>query len=194
MRRDFQPLVTVAITWACTTIGILLIEAAGIIQVMAGLVCVGVIAVRFLTGRDLGAAFNRVRRDNRDQRAGRLGLVDLTVGAARAMRLAAELMPTAVGDRWLAEAESFLFEIAPVQREKIVHNYLMTAPRVVIASWADELARRVFLAVKGRNTNVKPDDGDDCAHHRRRAGHQRPLVSINNLYSEKPYDSYFTTG
>lgn len=167
MRRDFQPLISVAVTWVCTTIGILLIKAAGIIQVMAGLVFVGVIVIRLLTGRNLGtafkAAFNRAHRNNRDRRTGRLGLVDLTVGAARAMRLTAELMPTALGDRWLAEAESFLFEVAPAQREKIIHNYLMTAPRVIAASWADELTRRVFLAVKGRNINMKPDDGDDDA-------------------------------
>jgi hypothetical protein len=33
------------------------------------------------------------------------------------------------GERWLGEAESFLFEAAPTSRAKVTRNYLLTAPR-----------------------------------------------------------------
>jgi hypothetical protein len=62
--------------------------------------------------------------------------------AGRAMRLAARLMPPATGRRWLAEADSFLFEASPEQRAAAVRDYLATAPRVIAAGWAGELARR----------------------------------------------------
>jgi hypothetical protein len=60
----------------------------------------------------------------------------------RAMRLAARLMPPATGRRWLAEADSFLFEAPPERRAAAVRDYLATAPRVITAGWAGELARR----------------------------------------------------
>jgi hypothetical protein len=64
------------------------------------------------------------------------------VGAGRAMRVAARLMPPAVGKRWLGEAESFLSEVAPARRAKVTRNYLAAAPQVITAGWAAELARR----------------------------------------------------
>ena len=62
--------------------------------------------------------------------------------AGRAMRTAAWLMPPAVRDRWLGEAESFLFEAPPGQQAEAIRNYLITAPQVIAASWAVELLRR----------------------------------------------------
>ncbi len=66
------------------------------------------------------------------------------------MRVAARLMPQAVGERWLGEAESFLFEVAPVQRAKVTRNYLVNAPRVIAAGWVGELARHARRPVGGR--------------------------------------------
>jgi hypothetical protein len=52
-------------------------------------------------------------------------------------------MPRSVGKRWLGEAESFLFETEPAQRAQVIRNYLQTAPKVIVAGWAAELARRL---------------------------------------------------
>jgi hypothetical protein len=39
-----------------------------------------------------------------------------------AMRVAAQLMPRAVGERWLGEAENFLFEAPAQRRAKVTRN------------------------------------------------------------------------
>jgi hypothetical protein len=57
------------------------------------------------------------------------------------MRAAARFMPRSVVQRWLGEAENFLFEAEPVQRAQVIGNYLRTAPQVIVAGWAAELAR-----------------------------------------------------
>jgi hypothetical protein len=51
-------------------------------------------------------------------------------------------MPPAAGRRWLAEAESLLFEIAVGQRGKAVRSYLFSAPRLLVMTWAGWLSRR----------------------------------------------------
>jgi hypothetical protein len=57
------------------------------------------------------------------------------------MRLAARMIPPAAGRRWLAEAESCLYEAGLEQRPVIGRNYRRTIPQVVAAAWAAELAR-----------------------------------------------------
>jgi hypothetical protein len=65
------------------------------------------------------------------------------------MCVAARLMPRAAGRRWLAEAESFLAEAPLVLRRGAPGNYLASAPRVIMVSWAGELARRVRVTGEG---------------------------------------------
>ena len=60
----------------------------------------------------------------------------------QAMRLAAHLMPRDAGRRWLAEADSFLFEVPPPRRGTALRNYLLTSPAVIAASWTGALAAR----------------------------------------------------
>jgi hypothetical protein len=62
--------------------------------------------------------------------------------AGIAMRVAAHLMPRAAGQRWLAEADSFLFEASPDLRAAAIRDYLATAPQAIAACWASEAIRR----------------------------------------------------
>ena len=58
------------------------------------------------------------------------------------LRAVARLMPPAAGRRWLAEADSLLFEVPAGRRGKVVRSYLLSAPRLVLMMWAAELSRR----------------------------------------------------
>ena len=73
------------------------------------------------------------------------------------MRVAAGLMPRAAAGRWLAEAESFLFEAPAVYRRSAMRSYLITAPQLIAVSWAGALARRARVTSGGQAD--KPDDG-----------------------------------
>lgn len=52
-------------------------------------------------------------------------------------------MPEPAGRRWLAEAESVLWEIAADRRATAVRSYLLSGPRVAAAMWAHEGLRRM---------------------------------------------------
>jgi len=67
----------------------------------------------------------------------------------RAMRIAAWLMPPAVGRRWLAEARSFLTETPPGMQRRAIGSYLAGAPKVIAMCWAIALARWARLARRG---------------------------------------------
>ena len=83
---------------------------------------------------------------------------DALAGAAwQVMRVAAGLMPRAAAGRWLAEAESFLFEAPAVYRRSAMRSYLITAPQLIAVSWAGALARRARVTSGGQAD--KPDDG-----------------------------------
>ena len=87
----------------------------------------------------------------------------LMAGAAwRAMCVASRLMPRDADSRWLAEAESFLFEAPPAQQRRALRNYLVTAPQVIAVSWAGHLARRI-RAVGGAVTGRRSDAAGDPA-------------------------------
>ena len=58
------------------------------------------------------------------------------------LRAVARLMPPAAGRRWLAEANSLLFELALGQRRQAVRSYLRSAPALIVAMWAGQLSRR----------------------------------------------------
>jgi hypothetical protein len=84
--------------------------------------------------------------DGRQVPRGAIGLRRRLRAVARARSLllvAALLMPSAAGRRWLAEAESLLFEVAPGRRGRAVRSYLWSAPRLVVLMWASRLSRRV---------------------------------------------------
>ena len=59
--------------------------------------------------------------------------------------MVSRMMPGLAGRRWLAEAESVLWEIAAAQRATVVRSYLRSGPRVAAAMWAHEGLRRVRL-------------------------------------------------
>jgi hypothetical protein len=74
---------------------------------------------------------------------GAAGHAPAAAGRSPVLRAVSRLMPVAAGCRWLAEAESVLFETASGQRGKAVRSYLRSAPRLVLLMWAGELSRRV---------------------------------------------------
>jgi hypothetical protein len=75
--------------------------------------------------------------------AGDAGHAPTAAGRPPVLRAVSRLMPTAARRRWLAEAESVLFETASGQRAKVLRSYLRSAPRLVMLMWAGELSRRV---------------------------------------------------
>jgi hypothetical protein len=70
------------------------------------------------------------------------GRAPVTTGRWLALRTVARLMPPAAGRRWLAEAESLLYEVAADRRGKAVRSYLLSAPRLVMLMWIAGLSRR----------------------------------------------------
>jgi hypothetical protein len=77
------------------------------------------------------------------------GRDDRQAGAAvrrwRMLAFVSRLMPRSAGRRWLAEAESLLSEIAPVQRGPALRSYLLSAPRLAVMMWAREAQWRARL-------------------------------------------------
>ena len=63
-------------------------------------------------------------------------------GERPVLRAVARLMPRAAGRRWLAEAESVLFEMPPGRRGRALRSYLCSAPRLAGMMWARRLRRR----------------------------------------------------
>lgn len=76
-----------------------------------------------------------------------------------ALCLMSRLMPPTAGQRWLTEAGSCLFEIAPHRRAAVRRNFLQTAPRVIAAAWAAQLTRRA-PASSDRMPPRRHDDHD----------------------------------
>jgi hypothetical protein len=69
-----------------------------------------------------------------------------TLGRHPVLRATARLMPKTAGHRWLAEAESLLFEMPAAQRRKAIRSYLLSAPRLLALLWTRELSRRARRA------------------------------------------------
>ena len=95
-----------------------------------------------------------------DRNAGPVATSVMPAASWRAMRAASGLMPRATGRRWLAEAESFLFEAPAAQRLQATRNYLVIAPQVIALSWAAVLAQRTWLTGGGQTagqSNVSDD-------------------------------------
>jgi hypothetical protein len=105
----------------------------------AGTVVVGVVGVADVIGEGISSR----NRDLRGPLGATSAVSGLMAGAGwRTMRAAARLMPRAAGSRWLAEAESFLYEAPPIPRRGAIRSYLIGALQVIAVSWAGELARR----------------------------------------------------
>jgi hypothetical protein len=61
----------------------------------------------------------------------------------RMLVMVSRMMPGAAGRRWLAEAESLLAEVAAARRGAAIRSYLLSAPRLALMMWAQEVVRRV---------------------------------------------------
>jgi len=57
--------------------------------------------------------------------------------------IVSRMMPGPAGRRWLAEAESVLWEIAADQQATAVRSYLLSGPRMAAVMWAYAGLRRV---------------------------------------------------
>jgi hypothetical protein len=57
--------------------------------------------------------------------------------------MVSRMMPGPAGRRWLAEAESVLWEITAARRSAAVRSYLLSGPRVAAVMWACACLRRV---------------------------------------------------
>ena len=66
-------------------------------------------------------------------------------------------MAPPVGRRWLAEAESFLFEATPAAQAEATRNYLLTAPQVIAVSWTTAAAQRLRL----KGPAIRRSDAED---------------------------------
>jgi hypothetical protein len=75
---------------------------------------------------------------------GEAGPAPTAIGWWPVLRAVSRLMPRAAGRRWLAEAESVLFEVA-AGRRTAVRSYLLSAPRLAVRMWAAKLPRRARL-------------------------------------------------
>jgi len=124
------------------TSGILGIVAGGVLGVTAGgaLGASGMLRGRSFRGSFQASIACAVRGDAGSTASGVAATASWPV-----MRLAAGLMPRAAGRRWLEEAESFLSEAAAEDWRQAPHNYIATAPQVIILSWITVLTRRIRL-------------------------------------------------
>jgi hypothetical protein len=125
--------------------GLLGIVAGGVLGVVlggaVGAVGTGIVLRDWNFQGSFGALMKRVA-------GGDAGLAASSPAAAvswRVMRVASGLMPRAAGRRWLAEAESFLFEAPAGHRRRAIRNYLLTAPLVMAMGWIRALTRRTRL-------------------------------------------------
>jgi hypothetical protein len=57
--------------------------------------------------------------------------------------MVSRMMPGPAGRRWLAEAESVLWEITAARRGAAVRSYLLSGPRVAAVMWTHACLRRV---------------------------------------------------
>lgn len=57
--------------------------------------------------------------------------------------MVSRMMPGSAGRRWLAEAESVLWEIAAARRGAAARSYLLSGPRVAAVMWTHACLRRL---------------------------------------------------
>jgi hypothetical protein len=90
-------------------------------------------------GRGRGSGFSARGRDDD-------GPASSAAHQWRMLVMVSRLMPGPAGRRWLAEAESLLTEIPPVQRRAAIRSYLLSAPRLAVMMWVREVHRRAQAA------------------------------------------------
>jgi hypothetical protein len=113
------------------------------VPLAVGLIIIIVIAVTGLAGRRGGRGRGGGLRGH-----GRADGDRPAVAAPHRWRmlvLVSRLMPRYAGCRWLAEADSLLSEIAAARRGAAIRSYLLSAPRLVVMTWAREVLRRARL-------------------------------------------------
>ena len=113
--------------WPLWTLGITLIIVFCAVSMNSGGGPRGRREMGRLGGRDPALG---VRLDDRAHR--RHGLV-----------MVSRMMPGPAGRRWLAEAESVLWEITAARRGAAVRSYLLSGPRVAAVMWTHACLRRV---------------------------------------------------
>jgi hypothetical protein len=113
-----------------------------------------IIVVTTFSMRRIGPPYRRGRDGgSRPGRSGRDGGVGVlirgdaeadgpTAHQRRTLLMVSRMMPGSAGRRWLAEAESLLSEIEAARRGAAIRSYLLSAPRLTVMLWADELLRR----------------------------------------------------
>jgi hypothetical protein len=92
-------------------------------------------------------------------RSGWCHVGELRLGSRLVMRVAAKLMPPAMGERWLGEAESFLFEVAPERRPAVTRSYVRTAPLVIVMAWATALSQAGRRVARSRRASTRARQG-----------------------------------
>lgn len=142
------------------TSGLLGIVAGGVLGVVLGGVVGAVDTDIFLRDWNFRGSLSVVMKRAADRDAG-LAASNLTATVSwRIMRVASGLMPRAAGRRWLAEAESFLFEAPGGHRRRAIHNYLLTAPPVIAMSWTRAMTRRTRLSGREPTAGQNNASGD----------------------------------
>ena len=142
--------------------GLLGMVAGGVLGVVLGGVVGSIGSGVFVRDWNFRGSFGILRQRTAGCDAG-LAVSGLMATALwRIMRVASGLMPPAAGRRWLAEAESFLFEAPAGIRNRAIPNYLLTAPQLIATGWTRALARRSRLTGSeptARQGNVSGDPG-----------------------------------
>ncbi len=109
----------------------------------AGLIIIIAIAVEGVVGRRGGrGSGSGLRGRGREDDDGPAGAAAYRW---RMLVMVSRLMPRSAGCRWLAEAQSLLSEIAATRRGAAIRSYLLSAPRLVVMTWAREVLRRARL-------------------------------------------------
>ena len=140
-KRKQAVLVVGAVTSCGIAVGALLTGPPLHVPGVLALACVvlGNAAVVYVAWPDTDEFLIRVRGRRKSGRTGRrpgrtravryLPVLRQPGSGRPVLRAVARLMPPAAGRRWLAEANSLLFELAPGQRRQAVRSYLRSAPR-----------------------------------------------------------------
>ena len=114
--------------WLPMAVGIAAVTAVGVSIDPPG---------RLRKGTRGGSGLNGRGRDDDD------GLAGATAHRWRMLVVTSRLMPRYAGQRWLAEAESLLSEMAAARRGAAIRSYLLSAPRLAVVMWARAMLRRV---------------------------------------------------
>lgn len=140
--------------------GLLGIVAGGVLGVVLGGAVGAVGTGIFLRDWNFRGSFSALMKRVAGRDAGLAASSPAAPVSCRVMRVTSGLMPRAAGRRWLAEAESFLFEAPAGHRRRAIRNYLLTAPLVITMGWTRALTRRTRLTGSKTTTGESNASGD----------------------------------